>query len=58
MARIAGHALEVTPEDLEWRDGVACVKGAPRRPMTVAEIAALASPTSAARGARGAWSPR
>jgi carbon-monoxide dehydrogenase large subunit len=42
MARIAGHALEVSPEDLEFRDGVAQVRGVPSKRMTVAEIAALA----------------
>ena len=42
MARIAGHVLEVAPEDLEFRDGVAQVKGIPSMRMTVAEIAALA----------------
>ncbi len=42
MARIAGHVLEVSPADLEFRDGTAQVRGVPGKSMTVAEIAALA----------------
>jgi len=36
---IAAHELEVSEEDLEWRDGAFRVKGAPDKAKTVPEIA-------------------
>jgi carbon-monoxide dehydrogenase large subunit len=42
LARIAGHLLEVSPDDLEFRDGRAQVRGVPGRGMTIAEIADVA----------------
>ena len=42
MARIAAHSLEVSPEDLEFRDGEVTVRGVPGKTMTVSEIAGLA----------------
>ncbi len=37
--KIAAHELEVSPEDLEWREGKFQVKGAPEKAKTVAEAA-------------------
>jgi carbon-monoxide dehydrogenase large subunit len=42
LLRMAAHALEVSPDDLELSGGVAQVKGVPQRSMSVAEIAHLA----------------
>jgi carbon-monoxide dehydrogenase large subunit len=36
---IAAHVLEVSPDDLEWRDYKFQVKGAPGRAMTMSEVA-------------------
>ncbi len=41
---LAARALEVSPEDLVWRDGRASVRGAPGRGLGLAELAALAAP--------------
>ncbi len=40
--KIAAHALEVAEEDLEWRDGMARVKGVPGRAIPLRDIAGLA----------------
>ncbi|MDQ3866890.1 MAG: molybdopterin-dependent oxidoreductase [Actinomycetota bacterium] len=37
--RIAAHALEVAPDDLEWRDGRFQVRGAPEKAKTVPDVA-------------------
>jgi len=37
--RIAAHALEVSPEDLEWRDGRFQVRGAPEKAKTIPDVA-------------------
>ncbi|HZU18044.1 MAG TPA: xanthine dehydrogenase family protein molybdopterin-binding subunit [Candidatus Dormibacteraeota bacterium] len=37
--KVAGHVLEVDPEDLEWAEGGFRVKGAPDRRLSLAEIA-------------------
>jgi carbon-monoxide dehydrogenase large subunit len=37
--RIAAHALEVSPEDLEWRDGRFQVRGAPEKAQTIPDVA-------------------
>ena len=42
MLRIAGHLLEVNPQDLELDDGNAYVRGAPQIRVAVREIAAIA----------------
>lgn len=42
LVRVAAHAMEVSPDDVEFEEGVASVKGVPGKSMTVAEIAGLA----------------
>ena len=42
VAKMAGHLLEVAPEDLVIEDGVVRVVGSPDRAMTVAQVARLA----------------
>jgi carbon-monoxide dehydrogenase large subunit len=42
LMALAGHLMEVSPEDIEIYDGVASVKGIPGKSMTVAEIATTA----------------
>ena len=37
--RIAAHELEVSPDDVEWRDGRFQVRGVPERTKTIPEIA-------------------
>jgi aerobic carbon-monoxide dehydrogenase large subunit len=39
ICAIGANMLEVSPEDVEFRDGAVCVKGAPGRAKTFAEIA-------------------
>src|SRR5207253_8361204 len=41
--RIAAHMLEADPEDVEFEDGRAFVKGAPETGKTIHEIAAAAA---------------
>jgi carbon-monoxide dehydrogenase large subunit len=59
IVRMAAHALEVSPDDIELRDSVASVKGVPGRSMTMAEIATLAyfggHDRPAGESALGAW---
>jgi carbon-monoxide dehydrogenase large subunit len=38
IIRLAAHAMEVSPEDVELADGVATVKGVPDKKMTMAEL--------------------
>jgi len=40
---LAAEQFEVAPTDLEWRDGAACLRGAPERRLTLGEIAGLAA---------------
>lgn len=40
----AAHVLEVAPDDIEWVDGVARVRGAPGRELALADIAAALAP--------------
>ena len=42
IARIAGHMLEVAPEDLALEGGVVAVRGAPDRRVALADVASLA----------------
>jgi carbon-monoxide dehydrogenase large subunit len=42
LLKIAGHVLEVSPDDLDILDGVISVKGSPQRNITVAALARLA----------------
>lgn len=42
MVQLAAHAMEVSPEDLEYAAGGVRMKGAPSRGMSIAEIATLA----------------
>jgi carbon-monoxide dehydrogenase large subunit len=42
LIRMAAHALEVSPDDIELVDSIATVKGVPGKSMTMAEIATLA----------------
>jgi carbon-monoxide dehydrogenase large subunit len=42
LLELAAHAMEANPDDMELVDGVAHVKGAPQRTMSVAEIAGFA----------------
>jgi carbon-monoxide dehydrogenase large subunit len=42
LVRMAAHALEASPDDIELTGGVANVRGVPQRTMTVTEIAAFA----------------
>lgn len=42
LTRIAGHLLEVAPEDVELRDGAAMVMGAPDRRVTFRDLARIA----------------
>jgi carbon-monoxide dehydrogenase large subunit len=42
MVRLAAHAMEVSPDDIELTEGEATVRGAPFKKMTVPEIAQLA----------------
>ncbi|MBX3029529.1 MAG: molybdopterin-dependent oxidoreductase [Chloroflexi bacterium] len=41
--RLAAHMLEANPEDMEYDDGTAFVRGSPDRAKTIAEIALAAS---------------
>jgi carbon-monoxide dehydrogenase large subunit len=47
--RAAAQALEADPADIRWRDGEACVAGAPHRRIA---LAALARAAASARGPR------
>ncbi|MDQ3858749.1 MAG: molybdopterin-dependent oxidoreductase [Actinomycetota bacterium] len=40
--RIAAHALEVAPDDLEWSDGRFQVRGAPEKAKTIPDVAFVA----------------
>ena len=42
LIRLAAAALEAAPEDVEFERGVASIKGAPEKSMTIAEIAGFA----------------
>jgi carbon-monoxide dehydrogenase large subunit len=42
ISRIAGHVLEVAPEDIDVQTGEAVVKGAPERRLSLREIARMA----------------
>jgi carbon-monoxide dehydrogenase large subunit len=42
--RLAAHLLEAHPEDVEWVDGQARLRGAPSRTVSLAELAQAASP--------------
>lgn len=42
MVQLAAHTLEVSPDDIELREGVAQVAGVPSRRVSVAEIAEIA----------------
>jgi carbon-monoxide dehydrogenase large subunit len=42
LLRLAGHVMEVSPDDLDVVDGVVLVKGAPHRRVSVAQLARLA----------------
>jgi carbon-monoxide dehydrogenase large subunit len=42
VIRLAAHALEVSPDDVELADGKATVRGVPDKSMTMAEIGMLA----------------
>jgi 2-furoyl-CoA dehydrogenase large subunit len=42
VLRIAAHRLEVAPSDLDLMDGRACLRGAPARGLTLAEVARTA----------------
>ena len=42
--RLAAHLLEADPEDIEWVDGQARVRGAPSRMLTLAQLAQAAGP--------------
>ena len=42
IIRIAAHAMEVSPEDIEVADGKATVKGVPDKSMTMQQIGGLA----------------
>jgi carbon-monoxide dehydrogenase large subunit len=42
--KLAAHLLEVGPEDVEWKDGVARIAGVPDKGYTIAELAAVAAP--------------
>jgi carbon-monoxide dehydrogenase large subunit len=44
VLELAGHALEVAPEDLELSGGEVCVKGAPGSSISLARLAALSMP--------------
>ena len=39
VVRLAAHAMEVSPEDIEISEGVASVKGVPDQKMTIGELA-------------------
>jgi carbon-monoxide dehydrogenase large subunit len=41
LVRLAAHAMEVAPDDIELADGVASVRGVPGASMTVSELAYL-----------------
>jgi carbon-monoxide dehydrogenase large subunit len=41
IIRLAAHAMEVSPEDVELADGVASVKGVPDKQMSMAELGFL-----------------
>jgi CO/xanthine dehydrogenase Mo-binding subunit len=47
LFRIASAALEIDPEDLTLHDGKVCVRGAPERSLSYAEISHLALPRAA-----------
>ena len=47
LFRIASAALEIDPEDLTLHGGKVCVRGAPERSLSYAEIAQLALPGAA-----------
>ncbi|MCG3774658.1 MAG: Caffeine dehydrogenase subunit alpha [Nitrospira sp.] len=38
IIRLAAHAMEVSPEDVDLADGIASVKGVPDKSMTMAEL--------------------
>lgn len=42
--QLAAHLFEASPEDLEWKDGVARVVGVPDKGYTIAELAQAAVP--------------
>jgi carbon-monoxide dehydrogenase large subunit len=42
--KLAGHALECSPDDLELRDGGVCIKGVPGASVSLAKVAQLARP--------------
>ena len=42
LVAVAGHMLEASPADLDARDGVIGVRGAPGREVTVAQVAGVA----------------
>jgi carbon-monoxide dehydrogenase large subunit len=42
MLRVAAHMLEVSTDDIEFRDGAIAVRGVPERALSVAEVAAAA----------------
>ncbi|MFQ5828362.1 MAG: xanthine dehydrogenase family protein molybdopterin-binding subunit [Candidatus Methylomirabilia bacterium] len=42
LLRIAAHAMEASPDDLELSEGIVQVKGSPQHRMTVAQLARLA----------------
>ncbi len=46
---IAGRRMEVHPDDLEIREGMVQVRGAPGRELTLREVARAAAPTQALR---------
>jgi carbon-monoxide dehydrogenase large subunit len=48
IRRVAGHLLEVSPEDIELQDGRARVKGVPNRDISIADLAKRAIFTAAA----------
>jgi carbon-monoxide dehydrogenase large subunit len=43
---LASHLLEVSPDDVEWRDGAAWVRGVEDRRLSLAELADAARPGS------------
>ena len=48
IRRVAGHMLEVSPDDIELGGGRATVKGVPQRAITIADLAKRAVFTTAA----------
>jgi carbon-monoxide dehydrogenase large subunit len=53
LARLAAHRLEVSPADIEIRNGVASVRGRPARSVRVSEIARATLFTEASRVPQG-----